>query len=112
MLMSNLEFINHIGLFSLTITEFFGIVSMLFLLAGFYLYGKHVFTGRIKPNIPTWAMWCFGEMVDLITYDSISGSSWTTNAGPFACMLGVFLISALIVFQHIQYAHKKIQVKY
>jgi len=95
-----------------TANEFLGIASMLCFLAGFYLYGKHVLGGRIKPNIPTWAMWCFGEMVDLITYDSITGSHWSTNAGPFACMMGVFIISALIVAQHIRLARQKARVTY
>jgi hypothetical protein len=95
-----------------TATEFFGIVSMLCFFAGFYLYGKHVFGGRVKPNIPTWAMWFFGEMVDLITYDSITGSHWTTNAGPFACMVGVFVITTLIVFQHVRFKIQKRRVTY
>lgn len=93
-------------------TEFFGLASMLCFFIGFYLYGKHVLSGRTKPNIATWGMWFFGEMVDLITYDSITGSHWTTNAGPFACMVGVFVISVLIALQHIRYSLKKVPVTY
>ncbi len=101
-----------LGYLPKTATEFFGVASMLCFLAGFYLYGKHVMSGRVKPNIPTWAMWCFGEMVDLITYDSITGSHWTTNAGPFACMAGVFVITVLIGGQHIKFAVKMKRVEY
>lgn len=93
-------------------TEFWGIVSMLCFFIGFYLYGKHVLSGRTKPNIATWGMWFFGELVDLITYDSITGSHWSTNAGPFSCMIGVLVISMLIGFQHIRFAYKKAQMIY
>jgi hypothetical protein len=105
-------FVDLLGYLPETATEFFGIASMLCFLAGFYLYGKHVLGGRTKPNIATWGMWFFGEVVDLITYDSITGSHWTTNAGPFACMVGVFVISLLILVQHARYARKKMQVIY
>jgi hypothetical protein len=110
--MDEFEIHNLLGYLPETATEFFGIASMLCFLAGFYLYGKHVLHGRTKPNIATWGMWFFGEMVDLITYDSITGSHWTTNAGPFACMVGVFVISLLILAQHARYARKKMQVIY
>ncbi len=110
--MDKLALVDLLGYFPTSATEFFGIASMLCHFVGFYLYGAHVLKGRTKPNIATWGMWLFGEIVDLITYDSIKGSHWTTNAGPFACTVGVLGISTLIIFQHLRGVIKGTKTEY
>jgi hypothetical protein len=101
-LVDSFTLVDLLGYFPKTATELSGIASMLCHFVGFYLYGTHVLKGETKPNIATWGMWFFGEVVDLITYDSIEGSHWTTNAGPLACTVGVLVISILIMFQHVR----------
>lgn len=85
-----------------TAAEIFSVAAMVCQLAGYYSYGQHVLGGATKPNIASWGMWFFGAVVDLVTYDSIKGSHWTTNAAPFACALGVLCVTVIIAYLHIK----------
>lgn len=43
-------------------------------------------------------MWLFGNVVELVTYNAIEGSHWSTSALPFACLLGIGTICFAILY--------------
>ena len=77
-------------------TELFGTAALIVHLIAYSIYAREVFHERIRPNISSWLMWLFGGVVELATYNAISGSSWSTNALPFGCVLGIGAITFVI----------------
>ncbi len=95
-------FYSALELLPRTGAETFCLIAAVCQIVGYYLYGKHVLGGETRPNIASWGMWFFGAVVDLVTYDSIRGSHWTTNAAPFACSLGVLGVTLIILYLHVR----------
>ncbi len=80
----------------LTNAEFFGITALVLHLIAYGIYAREVFHERIKANVITWLMWLFGGIVELLTYAAITGAHWSTDALPFACVLGIGFITLSI----------------
>lgn len=82
----------------MTAVIFFGMAAFSLHLIGYFLYARHIFHEKIKPNAATWIMWLIGGVVEWQTYDHMIGSHWSTSALPFACVLGLGAIFLATVY--------------
>lgn len=76
----------------LSASEWLGVLSFIVHLVAYAWYAHGIFHERIRPNAAAWFMWFVGNVIELLTYDAILGSHWSTSALPFACVIGVGLI--------------------
>lgn len=100
-----------LGFYPKTAAESFGVAAVFAHLVGYYYYGKHVLSGKTQPNLAAWGMWLFGAIVELVTYDAIEGSHWSTNALPVACACGVLGVSSTIAWRILHKVPGKTYVK-
>ncbi len=82
--------------------EVFGTAAFSLHVLGYIIYARHVLSEKIRPNAATWFMWLFGGIVELVTYDAITGSHWSTTALPFACVIGVGIIGISITIAQLR----------
>jgi hypothetical protein len=99
-------------LYPLSLAEFFGVSALVLHLIAYGFYAHEVFHERIRPNVITWLMWLFGGVVELVTYNAIVGSHWSTNALPFACVLGIGGITIAIAIAQLRNRRNRTQYRY
>lgn len=87
---------------NLQVPELFGIAALLLHLAAYGIYAREVFHERIRPNVIVWLMWLFGGVVEYVTYNAITGSHWSTDALPIACVVGIGSITIAIAAAQIR----------
>ncbi len=85
----------------ITIGEIFGASSFFLHIAAYAWYIRDIIAQKILPNISSWLMWLFGAWIEYLTYNSITGSHWSTSALPFACALGMSSIVLVILLLQI-----------
>jgi hypothetical protein len=81
--------------------EWFGTCALIAHLAGYFMYAKATLSDENKPNIAVWFIWLFGGVVELITYDHITGAHWATSSVPFACVVGLIAITGAITYKQV-----------
>ena len=99
-------------IYPFTLAEFFGICALVLHLIAYGFYAHEVFHERIRPNVITWLMWLFGGVVELMTYNAITGSHWSSNALPFACVIGIGAITATMAYAQLRNTRNKTQYLY
>lgn len=90
-----------------TPAEFFGTASLILHLIAYFIYAREVFSERIRANVIVWLLWLFGGVVELLTYHAITGSHWTTDALPIACVIGVGGITLAMAFAQLKHYLRK-----
>lgn len=85
-----------------TAAEIFGVTALTLHLIGYAMYGWMIFHEWGRPHILTWFMWLAGGIVEYATYQAIPGAHWSSNALPFACVLGLGFITLAIIFAQVK----------
>lgn len=64
-----------------------GIVAGLLQFLGYFLYVRSVRKSGITPNASSWAIWAFGGLLNLFSYNQLVGGDLVKEILPFVCSL-------------------------
>ena len=89
----------------MSVTLIIAILSTLLQLAGYAIYNRGVWTGRVRPNLSSWLIWGGISLINTASYFSLSRHDFVVSLMPFTVTavnvltLGVILRKG--TFQHI-----------
>ena len=89
----------------MTVTLIIAIVSTLLQLAGYAIYNRSVWTGRVRPNLSSWLIWGGISLLNTASYFSLSRHDFVVSLMPFTVtavnVLTLFVILRKGTFQRI-----------
>lgn len=66
------------------------IASGLLQIGGYLVYGREVFSGKIRPNTASWGIWAFGAVLESASYIALTGDL-LKNILPITCAISVVI---------------------
>ena len=89
----------------MSVTLIIAIISTLLQLAGYAIYNRSVWTGRVRPNLSSWLIWGDISLLNTTSYFSLSRHDFVVSLMPFTVtavnVLTLFIILRKGTFQRI-----------